>query len=114
MSDNKKPTAPPKAADPKIEAIKDIIFGDTIQEIEQEFSDLMALIEKHKATADQQMTQMRTTMDELAKELRHELDEHANSLKEEMTQKFSQLQNSSADRSSLGKMLEEIGKKLQA
>ncbi len=114
MSDNKKTTAAAQTTDPKIDAIKDIIFGDTIKEIEQEFSDLLGLIEKHKATADEQMTQMRSTMDEMVQQMRQELDEHTNALKEEMTQKFSQLQDSSADRSSLGKMLEDIGKKLQS
>jgi transketolase len=114
MSDNKKKPTPTKSVDPKIEAIKDIIFGDTIKEIEKEFDDTQSLIQQHKAAVDQQLATLRNTMDQMVKELRQDLDKHVASLKEEMTQKFSQLQNSSANRSALGKMLEDIGKKLQS
>ena len=115
MSDNKKAATPPtKTSDPKIDAIKEIIFGDTIKEIEQEFSETQHRIEQQKTALEQQLSQLKTTMDEAMKELRQDLDQHVASLKEEMTQKFGQLQNSSADRTSLGKMLEDIGKKLQS
>lgn len=114
MSENKKTSASPKVADPKIEAIKDIIFGDTIKDIEREFNDTQSLIQQHKATMEQQVSTLRTNMDQMVKELRQDLDKHVATLKEEMTEKFSQLQNSSADRSALGKMLEDIGKKLQS
>ncbi|MGD1893882.1 MAG: hypothetical protein ACFB15_25220 [Cyclobacteriaceae bacterium] len=114
MSENKKKATPAAAGDPKIEAIKDIIFGDTIKEIEQEFDDTQSLIQQHKAAVEQQLSTLKSTMDEMVKELRQDLDKHVATLKEEMTQKFGELQNSSADRSALGKMLEDIGKKLQS
>lgn len=114
MSDNKKNTTPTKPGDPKIEAIKDIIFGDTIKEIEKEFDDTQSLIEQHKVAVEQQLSALKGTMNEMVKELRQDLDKHVATLKEEMTQKFGELQNSSADRSALGKMLEDIGKKLQS
>ena len=114
MSDNKKQPAPTKTSDPKIDAIKEIIFGDTIKEIEQEFDDTQHLIQQQKAAMEKQVAQLRETMDQMMKELRQDLDNHVATLKEEMSQRFSQLQDSSANRSSLGKMLEEIGKKLQA
>ena len=114
MSDNKKSEKPPKASDPKIEAIKDIIFGDTIQEIEQEFSDVQTLLNQYKANTEQQVHQLKSTMDKMLNELRQNMDKQVASLKEEMSNKFGELQHSSADRSTLGKMLEDIGKKLQS
>ena len=114
MSENKKEAAPAKISDPKIDAIKEIIFGDTIKEIEQEFDDTQNLIQQHKADIEKEVGQLRETMDQMMKELKQDLDKHVATLKEEMSQKFGQLQDSSANRSSLGKMLEEIGKKLQA
>ncbi|MEM9833987.1 MAG: hypothetical protein AAF944_25370 [Bacteroidota bacterium] len=114
MSEKKKSAKPPKVNDPKIEAIKDIIFGDTIQEIEQEFSDVQTLINQYKTATEQQLSQLRSTMDEMVKELRQDMDKQLDSLKEEMGQKFGELKHNSADRSLLGKMLEDIGKKLQS
>lgn len=114
MSDTKKPPASSKRSDPKIEAIKDIIFGDTIEDIEQEFRDIQALIQQHKTATEQQLSTLKSNVDQMVKELRKDLDKNIVTLKEEMTQKFGQLQHNSTDRSTLGKMLEDIGKKLQS
>lgn len=99
--------------DPKIEAIKEIIFGENIKEINKEFELTKAALQAQKEAFDQHLTKLQKEAKESADALRKDLETQILALKNELTASLQKLKTDAADRTSLGKMLEEIGKKLQ-
>jgi transketolase len=111
MAEKQTPTQAEK--DPKIEAIKEIIFGENIKEINQEFKVTKAALQAQKEAFDQHLTQLQKEAKESSEALRKDLEAQILGLKNELTVSLQKLKADAADRTSLGKMLEEIGKKLQ-
>jgi DNA anti-recombination protein RmuC len=100
--------------DPKIEAIKEIIFGENIKEIEKDFDETRTLIKQQKENLNAYIEQTRKELENSIEQMKEDFDRQMKVLKEDMTQKFDQLHESSANRHRLGKMLEDLGKNLQA
>lgn len=103
-----------ETSDPRIDAIKDIIFGENIKEYDAEFKKIKEYIEEQKVILETAIDSLRSDMDKVLDELRSDFDDSVKSLKEKTLEEISDLDNAKADRSTLGSMLEEIGKKLQA
>lgn len=108
-----KQTPTPIEKDPKIEAIKEIIFGENIKEINQEFESTKAALQAQKEVFDKHLAQLQKEAKESNDALRKDLEAQILELKNELTASLQKLKADAADRTSLGKMLEEIGKKLQ-
>ncbi len=108
-----KQTSPQNEKDPKIEAIKEIIFGENIKEINQEFETTKAALQAQKQAFDQHLAQLRQEAKESTEALRKDFEAQITALKNELTTSLQKLKTDATDRATLGKMLEEMGKKLQ-
>lgn len=108
-----KQTPTPLEKDPKIEAIKEIIFGENIKEINQEFESTKAALQAQKEAFDKHLHQLQKETKESADTMRKDLEAQILALKNELSSSLDKLRTDATDRVSLGKMLEEIGKKLQ-
>ncbi len=112
MADNQeeKVKSAEQAEQEKLLAIRDIIFGKEIQEYNQEFQELKALIDHNKEESTKAQQDILAKM----KAMNQELTSNIESLKKKLSADIDNLSDAKADRRALGAMLEEIGKKLQS
>ena len=113
---NKKPgsTGAEDKMDPRIDAIKEIIFGENIKEYNKEFDKLKVIITKHREDQQQKLKDLRQELKSLIAELDKSMSKQLADLK---TQTLNELQNSNSNnisRKQLGELLEELGKKIQS
>jgi DNA anti-recombination protein RmuC len=99
--------------DPKIEAIKEIIFGDNIKEINHEFDEVRAMIREHRQALDERMNQVRQELEKSIQKLHQDTEREMQTMKEDTLTRLAQLEGSVPSKANLGKMFEEIGQKLQ-
>ena len=100
--------------DAKIEAIKEIIFGENIKEIENEFQQTKQHIQEQRETLEAQVNNLRKELDKNLQQLAQDIQQQISKLQEEVTTKLDKVKTDSADRVALGKLLEDVGKKLQS
>ncbi len=102
-----------QTSDPRIDAIKDIIFGENMKEYDAEFKKIKEYIEEQKIILETAIDSLRSDMDKMMEELRGDFDDSVKSLKEKTLEELSNLDDAKANKATLGSMLEDIGKKLQ-
>jgi|GEM_PF-2177655 len=93
----------------KLQAVKELIFGKEIQDYDAEFKNIHKLISDNKAKSDQDNADQMKALDQLEKNISARIDR----LEAEVMKKIALLDNKKADRAKLGKMLIQIGEKLQ-
>ena len=116
----------------KLEAIKQIIFGQNMKEYEKEFNEIRDYINLNLNAIDKKMaetshhfedlnTKMNAKVDELNKKINEKIDALNKQLNDkmdanhkELITKLNQLDEAKTDRKLLGKMLKEIGEKISA
>ena len=96
----------------RLEAIKNLIFGENIQQIDQDFQSLKNLIDKRKEELD-------TYIEDTRKELMHTIDNLSTDLNIRITdlesnldQKAALLEHKKVDRTMLGTLLVNLGEKI--
>ena len=99
--------------DPKIEAIKEIIFGDNIKEINHEFEEVKARLQEHRQALDEHMNQVRQELEKSIQQLHQDTEKEMEAMKEDTLKRIAQLENSVPTNVNLGRMFEEVGRKLQ-
>ena len=102
-----------ETSDPRIDAIKDIIFGENIKEYNAEFRKIKEYIEEQKAILETAIDSLRSDMDKLLEEVRNDFDDSVKALKDRTLEEMNNLDDAKTNRATLGSMLEDIGKKLQ-
>jgi tRNA U34 5-carboxymethylaminomethyl modifying GTPase MnmE/TrmE len=90
----------------KIEAIKDIIFGEDYAALRQAIKELHQRIDRENAAMDEKFS---TLIQETDRAINHKIDTIEMDLKSEIDR----LDYNKTDRFKLGKMLEEMGRSLQ-
>lgn len=102
------------AADSKIDAIKQLIFGDNIAEYSQEFETL-------KNELEQRRQELTGFIDETRKELMRAIDNlgtdlniRISDLEESINQRTEDLDTKKLDKSILGDLLIKLGEKIQS
>jgi t-SNARE complex subunit (syntaxin) len=115
MSKNEKPVInlhENHEADSKIEAIKNLIFGDNIQAYDTEFESLKQdILDKKKVLEE--------LIEEVSSELRKSIDDvstdvniRITDLEKNLSAKIDDLDEKSMDKETLGKLLIDLGKKV--
>ncbi len=101
------------AANSKIEAIKNLIFGENIQEYNHEFDTLKADITKKReellAYVDDARKEIMTAVDNLSTDVSIRISD----LEAALDDKVNDLDNRKVSRESLGKMLISLGEKIK-
>jgi HD superfamily phosphodiesterase len=109
--ENGKRSAQPEA-DARLDAIKEIIFGQQIREYEQTFSALRDELKAQDEQARQELGQSQEYLLQRIEQLQRELTDKMNTQQEKLLQEIARLKDQKADRVALGKMLIQIGTKL--
>jgi hypothetical protein len=105
-----------KTADPvaseiaKIDAIKEIIFGQNMRQYDKEFNDLRDYINTNLNAIDKEFTAVRKAIDDLDKKPNAKMESNQQKLLEELAK----VDEKKLDRKKLGKMLMDIGEKISS
>ncbi len=100
--------------DPKLAAIKEIIFGDNIKEYDKEFTHLRELIEHQRKEFDDAVKAVKKNFFNSFEELKKDLKTDIKLLEKETIKTLQKVDRENAlDKNRIGKMFEDIGKKLQ-
>ena len=89
----------------KLNAIKEIIFGENIKAYDSELKQLKEELKQQKAAIDQDILALKGDI----KQMKKEVEERMDSLKAELKT----LDKAKSDRNKLGELLEEMAKKLK-
>jgi len=107
--------AQPKASDvQRIDAIKELIFGENMQEYDAEFKDVKDLIAKTKQDLIDQLEQAREGLIDDIEKLRTNMNEQLDELRKDTDNRIYDLQDAKTDRRELAKMLHDVADKLEA
>lgn len=101
------------AASSKIDAIKELIFGENMQQYSQQFSDLKSIIEKRRQEMESHMDTIKSEMMSSIDNLNTDMNIRITELEKALENRLDKIDNQKVDRKALGKSLENIGKKLQ-
>lgn len=93
----------------KLQAVKELIFGQEIQDYDAEFKKIHEKIDNNKAISDNDNANQEKALASLEKLITSRIDR----LEADLLKKIAILDNKKADRAKLGKMLIQIGEKLQ-
>lgn len=94
----------------KIQAVKELIFGQDIKTFEKEFKE----INEHLEDIESKLVDESNARESAIQELEKDMDNRLAALEDKMQTRMDILDNEKADRVALGKMLIDMGKKLQS
>lgn len=100
--------------DAKLAAIKEILFGENIRDFEQEFAELKRILEEIHAEMKEEVANARNDLEMMVQSLEAENDKQHENLRSWADGEFTRLSDEKLDRSLLGDLLEDIGKKIKA
>ena len=93
----------------KLQAVKELIFGQEIQNYDTEFKEINTKISSIQDKSDSDWAKQQKALENLEKTITSRI----NRLEGDLMKKIANLENKKADRAKLGKMLIQIGEKLQ-
>lgn len=98
----------------KIEAIKNLIFGENIQQYDTEFEDLKKVIDKQKAALETYIEEIRGELMQAIDSLSTDVNIRITDLEDSMNEKTETLTKQKVDKKELSKMLISLGEKIGA
>jgi len=96
----------------KIEAIKDLIFGENIAEYESEFNAIKRDLIKKKNALENLIDSTQSHLNEIIDNLSTDLNIRITDLEEHLETKFNTLNEEKMDRKQLGNMFIKLGNKI--
>lgn len=93
----------------KLQAVKELIFGQEIQNYDAEFKEIHKTIAANEAKSNENNIAQQKALDSLEKAITGRIDR----LEADLMKKIAGLENRKTDRAKLGKLLIQIGEKLQ-
>ncbi len=117
MAKQKEQAAAPEAAggmsgDPKIEAVKQLIFGENMQKYDSEFNEVKALIKKTRTELENEINDTREALTKMLSDLRSDTTKKMTQLRSDMDDAVQDLDERKVNRKLLGAMLQEVGQKI--
>lgn len=100
------------SGDPKIEAVKQLIFGENMQQYDSEFNEIKALIKKTRTEIENEINDTRDALTKMINDLRSDTTKKMTQLREDMDEAVSDLDERKVNRKLLGAMLQEMGKQI--
>ena len=104
----------PLDSNSKIEAIKNLIFGENIQEIDSEFSTLKKAVDTQKAHLENYIDEVRNELMQSIDSLSTDVNIRITDLEDAMNSKTEALAESKVDRKQLGQLLISLGEKISS
>lgn len=98
----------------KIEAIKNLIFGENIQKIDGEFDTLKQAVDKQKAHLENYIDEVRNELMQSIDSLSTDVNIRITDLEDAINAKTEALDESKVDRKQLGQLLINLGEKISS
>lgn len=111
--ENNKEAAAQQQVDSRIAAVRDLIFGENIQQYDTEFADVYNKIEALKNTTNKNIADAITNLENKLSDLESLMDHKFQDLNDDLDKRLADLDDEKADRKKLGKALEKIALMLQ-
>ena len=108
-----KASASNEAVDGRLAAVRDLIFGENIQQYEINFDEVYERITVLKGETDKNLSSAVTNLENKIEALQKATEASIERLTSDMDKKISNLDDAKADRKKLGKALEKIALMLQ-
>lgn len=99
--------------DTRIAAVRDLIFGENIQQYDTEFADVYDKIKTLKDNTKKDLSEAITNIENKLSDLESLVDHKFQDLNDDLDKKLADLDDEKADRRKLGKALEKIAQMLQ-
>lgn len=96
----------------KMDMIKDLIFGENIQEYDSQFQLVKEDIEAKKEELEGLVQSVRTELNEMIDNLGTDINIRVTQLEDKMKDRFETLEEEKVDRESLGNLLITLGEKI--
>lgn len=96
----------------KIDAIKDLIFGDNIAEYNHEFEAIKEDILKKKTALEELIASIQTELNQTIDNLSTDINIRITDLENNLDEKIENLNNKKVDRKQLGDLLIKLGSKI--
>lgn len=100
--------------DSRIAAVRDLIFGENIQQYDSEFADVYDKIKKLQEEHQKDLAEAVHNIENKLADLESLVDHKFQDLNDDLEKKLADLDDEKADRRKLGKALEKIAQMLQA
>jgi archaellum component FlaC len=107
-----KPTDNTNESQQRLEAIKNLIFGENIEQINTDFDTIKKLIEKRKEELESFIEETSKDLNTLIDNLSTDVNIRITDLEENLNEKIGVLDHNKVDRNSLGKLLVSMGEKI--
>lgn len=112
-SENSKATKANQVEDSRIAAVRDLIFGENIQQYNSEFEDVFNRIKVLRDETQKNLGESVANLENKLADLESLMDHKFQDLNEDLDKKLADLDDEKADRKKLGKALEKIALMLQ-
>lgn len=107
-------TAIKGSSDPKIDAIKQLIFGENMAEYDQRFDEAIKELEIAKSDIETKRKELEDKMNSALIVMENEFKSKMEKMEDMFSKQVANLEDKKTNRKALGKMLQNIGEKLQA
>lgn len=114
MSKKKTNEAPPVDAISKIDAIKNLIFGDNIEQYNSEFETVKKEIDAQKEKLENYIDEVRNELMQSIDSLSTDVNIRITDLEDSLNAKIEALTEEKVDRKQLGKLLINLGEKISS
>ncbi len=112
MSDKEEVQDSTQQPDNRLEAVRELLFGQNVQEYRGDIKETRDLIEKHRSELDQHTTDMESRLNAKIDALEEKLISHIDKTAEKINNRLDKLQESKVDKKKLADYLVSIAKKL--
>ncbi len=106
------PTNNTNESQQRLEAIKNLIFGENIEQINSDFDTIKKLIEKRKEELELFIEETSKDLNTLIDNLSTDVNIRITDLEENLNEKIDVLNHNKVDRSMLGKLFVSMGEKI--
>ncbi|WP_299013748.1 hypothetical protein [uncultured Polaribacter sp.] len=113
MSEKNNPEEEKQQVDNRIAAVRDLIFGENIQQYNSEFEDVFNRIKALKDSNEKKLSDSVTDLENKLADLESLMEHKIADLNEDLDKKIADLEDEKADRKKLGKALAKIAQMLQ-
>jgi len=112
-SEKNQPVIEDQKAVDRIAAVRELIFGENMQQYSSEFADVYDKIKSLKENTDKNLSESVTNLENKLSDLESLMDHKFQDLNDDLDKRLADLDDEKADRRKLGKALEKIALMLQ-
>lgn len=102
------------SGDPKVDAIKELIFGENMTEYNKRFADTLGKLEQVKTDLETKRKALAQTIHNELADTKKEIESRMTAIESTIAKEVARLEDKKTDRKAIGKMLQNIAEKLQA